>query len=145
MTSRFDHADDSAGFLFWQASVLWRRKVENTLRPFDLTHIQFVLLASIGYLTKHTPWITQNELAIHTHCDVTMTSQVLRLLEKKGHIFRFTKPGDERAKHPKLTPKGTQLLKKVLPEVEKTDALFFGKLEKDQKNFIHMLKQLRKV
>jgi hypothetical protein len=38
--------DKSPGFLLWQVTLRWQRKVTIALAPLDLTHVQFVLLAT---------------------------------------------------------------------------------------------------
>ena len=43
--SRFHVANESYGLLFWQVSTLWQRKIKESLRPYDLTHTQYVILA----------------------------------------------------------------------------------------------------
>lgn len=77
-------ADDSPGFLLWRVYFVWKRNIEAALAPYDLTHVQFVLLAAIGYLAKDGSVVSQRDLAQFTACDVTMTSQVVRGLEKKA-------------------------------------------------------------
>lgn len=82
--TQFTGPEDSPGFLLWQVSTEWRRQVENALVPLNITHPQFVILASTGWLTREKYEVSQVELARHCKIDVTMTSQILRALEKKG-------------------------------------------------------------
>lgn len=82
--SQFDEAGKSPGFLLWQVSMAWRRHIENALMNLDLTHPQFVLLASVGWMAQNGNAVAQIDLARHCKMDITMTSQVLRTLEKKG-------------------------------------------------------------
>lgn len=126
--SHFEGPEHSPGFLLWQVSTKWRRAIETALATIDLTHPQFVLLANLGWLTRHRADVTQVELARQCSTDVNMTSQVLRSLEKKGFIERHRREGDERAKFPHLTEKGAKLVEKAIPLVEQVDERFFGKL-----------------
>lgn len=143
--SRFEGPDQSPGFLLWQVSTKWRREVEAALKTLNLTHPQFVLLASLGWLTRHHTDVTQIELARHCKTDVNMTSQVLRSLEQKGYIERHRREGDERSKLPKLTKKGSMLVKQAIPLVEKVDDDFFGKLgSKTTNEYIDILQKLAK-
>ena len=87
-------------------STKWRREIEAALATLNLTHPQFVLLASLGWLTRHHMDVTQVELARHCGTDVNMTSQVLRSLEQKGYIERHRRKGDERSKLPRATETG---------------------------------------
>lgn len=140
--SRFQKAEESPGFLLWQVTLLWRRKIEAILHPHGLTHVQFVLLAGLWYLTKDGKAITQKDVANFTRCDVTMTSQVLRSLEKKGLLIRQQKQGDERAKYPELTPAGLDKLKGAMKTVESVDQEFFDSLEGNLQEFRKCLQVL---
>lgn len=141
--TQFEGPEHSPGFLLWQVSTKWRREIETTLATLNLTHPQFVLLASLGWLTRHHADVTQVELARHCSTDVNMTSQVLRSLEQKGYIQRHRREGDERSKCPRLTEKGVKLVEQAIPLVENVDDEFFGHLnEKTTKKFISILQKL---
>ena len=94
--SQFEGPEQSSGFLLWQVSTEWRRRIETALATLDLTHPQFVLLASVGWLTRNGGQVTQVELARHCKTDITMNSQILRTLEKKGYIERRQREGVRR-------------------------------------------------
>src|SRR5207247_6348908 len=90
---------DSPGFLLWRASLRWQRLMTGSLRPYGLTHVQFVLLASLWWLTKkggERP--SQRRLADFAATDPMMTSQVLRALERRGLVVRSSHPTDSRAR-----------------------------------------------
>lgn len=141
--SHYEGPEKSPGFLLWQVSTKWRRALETALATLNLTHPQFVLLASLGWLTRHHTDITQVELARHCGTDVNMTSQVLRSLEQKGYIERHRREGDERSKFPRLTQMGAKLVEQAIPLVEKVDDEFFGKLDSDTiKGYINILQKL---
>lgn len=141
--SHFEGPEHSPGFLLWQVSTKWRREIETALATLNLTHPQFVLLSSLGWLTRHHTDVTQVELARHCSTDVNMTSQVLRSLEQKGYIERHKREGDERSKLPKLTEKGAKLVEQAIPLVEKVDDDFFGKLGLETTNeYIDILMKL---
>src|SRR3954447_5865618 len=84
-------ADESPGFLLWQVTNRWQAAQRAALKPFGLTHVQFVLLASLTWLEGDGP-ITQRRLAEHAASDPMMTSQVLRLLERRGLVSRTPHP-----------------------------------------------------
>lgn len=140
--SQFDGPEQSPGFLLWQVSTQWRRQIEAALTTLGLTHPQFVLLASVGWLTRNHANITQVELARHCSMDITMTSQVLRALEKKGFIERQKRNGDERSKFPRLTKSGAEIVEQALPLVETVDLKFFDKLGQDMSKCIEILQKL---
>ena len=56
------------------------------LEPYDLTHVQFVLLTSLWWLGDHEDRPpTQARLAQHAGTDPMMTSQVTRKLETRAY------------------------------------------------------------
>jgi DNA-binding MarR family transcriptional regulator len=140
--SHFEGPEESPGFLLWQVSTKWRRQIEAKLAALDLSHPQFVILASIRWLTRNGKLVTQVELARHAGTDINMTSQILRTLEKKGLIERQRREGDERSKFPSLTKSGSALIERALPIVETVDHAFFAKLQQDTKKCIEILQKL---
>jgi DNA-binding MarR family transcriptional regulator len=138
----FNETHDSTGFLLWQVTSVWQRRIAEALKDHGLTQVQFVLLAGILWLSKQEKWITQVMLARHTKLDVMMTSQVLRNLESKGFLERSLHPTDTRAKILKLTSLGLKSTKKAIPAVEKVDMEFFGTLGAKQKDFNASLSKL---
>lgn len=131
-----------AGQILWQVASKWRRQIELALTPLDLTHTQFILLASIDELTSDGTDITQRELARHANLDITMTSQIVRTLEQKGFIERRVRPGDDRSKFPHLTRQGQFLVEQAIPVVEEIDSIFFDHLRSDTKKCVDLLHKL---
>jgi DNA-binding MarR family transcriptional regulator len=124
--SRFTRPEDSTGYLLWQVTHAWQRQLEQALAALDLTHLQFVLLAGIGWLTRNGDLLTQVELAAFCQIDVMQISQVVRKLEAKKLIRRTIHPTDTRAKVLVLTPIGQTKLQAALPLVEQLDAAYFA-------------------
>jgi DNA-binding MarR family transcriptional regulator len=142
---QFENADDSPGFLLWQVSSMWQRRINAGLRPFDLTHAQFVLLASLAWLASDDKALTQAELASHAKMDAMMVSNVLRTLEQKGLIARTPHPTDTRAKSLTVTSKGRNLASQVVHLVESIDREFFSQLEGKVGEFnLHLQKLILK-
>lgn len=135
-------ANDSTGFLLWQVTALWQRKIAATLRPYGLTQVQFALLASLLWLSNKKTLITQTMLAQHTKLDGMMTSQVLRALEKKGFIERQPHPSDTRAKILSLTALGRKRIWAAVPAVEAADTEFFSAMSVKLKHFNASLRAL---
>lgn len=119
-------ADDSTGFLLWQLTTLWQRAIAAALKPHGLTQVQFVLLASLLWLSDKEECVTQVRLARHSKLDVMMTSQVLRSLELRGLILRRSHPTDTRARSLELTPSGRNVAVATIPVIEEVDDVFFG-------------------
>lgn len=140
--SLYEGPEKSPGFLLWHLSTAWRTLIEAVLKPLDLTHPQFVILATLGWLTRNGDLVTQIKVGKMAGLDPNTTSQILKGLEKKGLILR--KPClDGRAKNPFLTSLGKKILSKALPFVETTDAEFFKKLKGSEMQMI--LKLFKKL
>jgi DNA-binding MarR family transcriptional regulator len=135
-------ANDSTGFLLWQVTALWQRRIATALRPHGLTQVQFALLAGLLWLSQKERLITQAMLARHAKVDMMMTSQVLRTLESKGLIERRPHPHDARANILLLTKRGRACAWKAVPEVEQADELFFGELGARRNAFNGALRSL---
>jgi len=115
----------SPGFWLWHATLRWQREIAAVLTPFELTHVQFVLLSCAWWLNDHGLVPNQLELARQAGTDVKMTSEVVRKLEAKGLLERETDPRDTRARRLRITPRGAELALRAIEQVERADAAFF--------------------
>ncbi len=132
----------SPGFLLWHISTSWRTCIEATLKLMNLTHPQFVILATLGWLTRTGDRVTQVAIGRMAGLDPNTTSQILKGLERKDLIKRDSS-SDGRAKNPLLTSKGSEILAKALPAVESTDAQFFDSLtNKEMESMICIFQKL---
>jgi DNA-binding MarR family transcriptional regulator len=127
-TFSVEKAEDSSGFLLWQVTNLWQREIKKALEPFDLTHSQFVLMASIHWLALQKKDVTQILLSAHTKIDPMTTSTVLRTLQTKGLLERQEHLTDSRAKTVGLTDIGKKIIKQAVKTVETFDKTFFASL-----------------
>jgi DNA-binding MarR family transcriptional regulator len=118
--------DDSPGFLLWHVTLRWQRDIAAALAPLDLTHVQFVLLATAWWMNTHGERPNQLSLARQAGTDVKMTSQVLLKLEAKGLLEREVDAADTRAKRLRVTDRGVRLAKRAVATVEKVDGAFFA-------------------
>jgi len=140
--SRFSSLQESPGFLLWKVTNLWQRRQRAALKSLDLTHVQFVLLAGIAWLSRDDEPVTQAGLAQHAQMDPMMTSQVVRTLEKKGLVERVVHPRDSRAKSLHPTRRGLDLATRAMVLVEKTDDALFSPLEESSVCFVQLLQRL---
>jgi DNA-binding MarR family transcriptional regulator len=129
------------GFLLWRLSNRWQAAQRAALKPLGLTHVRFVLLASLAALEDGDP-ITQRRLSQHVALDPMMTSQVLRVLEDDGLVERRHHPADGRARSLHTTAKGRELALEATVVVEGCDELFFAQLGGDARAFIERLATL---
>ncbi|MCU7728126.1 MarR family transcriptional regulator [Actinoplanes sp. KI2] len=127
LASGYESADESPGLLLWQVTNRWQAAQRAALKPFDLTHVQFVLLATLTYLQDAGP-VTQKTLADLAATDPMMTSQVLRTLESRNLVHRPAHPTDRRARAVAVTGAGRDLANRAVVAVEACDAAFFAGL-----------------
>jgi DNA-binding MarR family transcriptional regulator len=139
--TEFDAARDSPGYLLWLMSNKWQAQQRLALKPFDLTHVQFVLLACVVYAPGPEP-LTQIQLAGRAETDPMMTSQVVRKLEAKGLVRRRASVLDKRAVSLEATVQGIDLANRALVAVESVDAEFFGALGAHVPKFVKMMRTL---
>ncbi len=139
----FKKAEDSHGFLLWQTTTLWQRKIKRALEDYDITHPQFVILATLLWFQSHGIETTQIQIAIWTKLDKMTVSNALRGLAGKGLVHRNEHEKDTRAKTVRLTKEGEKLAHQLVPVVERVDEIFFGKLSNAQKS--QLLEFMRKL
>lgn len=138
----FKTPEESPGYLLWRISSSWRTRIEETLKPLDLTHPQFVVLATTAWLTRNREHVNQIDISKAAGLDPNTISQILRGLEKKNFIQR-KRSINERSKNPKLTILGSGVLEKALPAVESADAQFFNVLATiETNNLVELFQKL---
>jgi DNA-binding MarR family transcriptional regulator len=144
LSTGFASAEESPGLLLWQVTNRWQAAQRAALRPYGLTHVQFVLLASLTWLAGASgETVTQRALADHAVTDPMMTSQVLRALEGRGLVVRGPHPQDARARALSVTAEGRALANRAVAAVEACDAAFFAALADGTPAFAHALRTLR--
>ncbi len=141
----FSDLEENAGFLMWQVSMLWQRKLKNGLDTIGITHAQFLLLAALSYLSTTQNIVSQQDLARHVRIDKMMTSKVLRTLQKKGLLSRKKNKMDTRARTLALSESGEELLKAASKIVDKIDQDFLMHLGLNSLSFQDDLRSLLKV
>lgn len=131
----------STGLMLWQVTNSWQREIRAALAPFDLTHVQFVLLAVLATVSDES-LITQRDLAERAASDPMMTSQVLRALEAKKLVERLPHPTDRRARTLKATSAGITLVNRANAAVEEADRAYFSALGEKVQGFTECLAAL---
>ena len=120
----------------------WHSMIKKELKKMNLTHPQFVVLASLAYLSQDSNEVTQVMISKLSGIDVMTVSQILNLLEKNDFVKRKEHSKDTRAKAVILSKKGEEVLQKAVPLVEQIDEIFFEKLDTDEEQFKHFLVRL---
>ena len=120
----------------------WHSMIKKELKKMNLTHPQFVVLASLAYLSQDSNEVTQVMISKLSGIDVMTVSQILNLLEKNDFVKRKEHSRDTRAKAVILNKKGEEILQKAVPLIEQIDEIFFKKLDTDEEQFKHFLVRL---
>ncbi len=140
--AEYKNHKESIGLLFWQSSMLWQRKIKQVLQSYNLTHTQFVILAVIEELSEQDICITQKRISDFSMIDVMTVSSAVRLLEKKGLIYRSPHETDTRANSISNTEEGKNCLKRAVIDVEGVDKTFFFENIEENVQFQNMLTEL---
>lgn len=132
------------GFLMLQISNLWAASHDKVLkRYYNLSHMQYAVLASVYWLVLHEEEVTQVRLAQHTKINPMTISKMLKGLEIKGYVYRTTHSADIRAKAVRLTEQGKEILNKAIRTIADVDANFFNFLGKNVVRFNGYMYALR--
>jgi DNA-binding MarR family transcriptional regulator len=133
----------SPAYQLWLATNAWQRLLRKALHPLNLTHVQFMILASTDLLSDNRcQCVTQADIVRFAALDENMTSQVVRNMVKAGLIERSAHPTDRRARELKLTARGSELAASALVEVRKVSAEFFSPLGSRGEELANMLRLL---
>ncbi|MWN90673.1 MULTISPECIES: MarR family winged helix-turn-helix transcriptional regulator [Gilliamella] len=143
--TQFQTDSESIGFVFMKTYSSWHTNIKNCLKKQSITHPQFIVLATLAYLSQQPDEITQVILSNKTNIDVMTISQILENLEKKDYIKRSCSIKDSRAKSIQLTQKGLNKANETVPLVEQIDKDFFSTLQGDKEQFMKMLLTLLKT
>jgi DNA-binding MarR family transcriptional regulator len=144
LATEFAHPDDSPGLLLWQVTNRWQQAQRAALKPLGLTHVQFVLLATLAWAEAGAA-VTQRQLADAAATDPMMTSQVVRALEQAGLVERAQHPVDGRARALRATAAGRDLADRAVAIVEACDREFFAPIGADVPAFAAALARLRRT
>ena len=112
-----DNHQESTGLLFARVYNAWHGRVKKALQKVGLTHPQFIILTSLGYLELQQDLVTQVNLATFSDMDVMTVSQV-------------------------LTDAGRERMNQALPLVEAIDQTYFGQLDSQVSDFNRLLLKL---
>lgn len=139
----FARPEDSPGFLLWQTTMVLQRQIKRALEPYDISHPQFVIMATLMWFEAHHYDTTQILIVNWTKLDKMTVSKSLKKLVALGYVNRIEHEIDTRAKSVTLTKKGKEKVCTLVPIVEGIDRLFFGKAShKEHESLVHILGKL---
>lgn len=117
---------NAVGFVLWRVVHRYERELEAALRPLDLTHLQFTLLALTAWAQKRGGLPTQAELARAGAIHVMQVSHVLKALERKALIARSVAQANVTAKNVAVTAAGLERLRAAFPIAMNVQRRLFG-------------------
>ncbi|MBW2454431.1 MAG: MarR family transcriptional regulator [Deltaproteobacteria bacterium] len=142
--SRGAHDPEAIACGLWRASLLWRRAVQQALRPLELTLSEYLVLASLVRLTAGDGEAqSQRELADDAGLDPMTTSQAVRSLDDRGLLTREVNYVDGRRWLVLPTPRGEALHERAAPEVQSVSVSFVAPLGAQLPRFGRLLGKLR--
>ncbi len=123
--------DIKYGFLFRRlVQINSRLFIEEvgSLEP-DMTPVQFSILTTLSQKGQ----LDQNGLALEVALERSSVAEILPRLEARGLVERKQSLDDKRVKLVKLTRKGTLVVKRLLPIVQRAHDLTLGILSEDER------------
>ncbi|WP_328494608.1 MarR family transcriptional regulator [Streptomyces sp. NBC_00414] len=106
------------GYLVWRLANKWRVAVDQALAPLNLTHAQYVLLASLSGMERTGRPPSQRELADHTGLEALYVSKLARALESAGLVARTRDTEDTRVVRLALTEEGRTTVRPAIDAVQ---------------------------
>jgi DNA-binding MarR family transcriptional regulator len=106
------------GYLVWRLANKWRTAVDQALAPLNLTHAQYVLLASLSGMERSGRQPSQRELADHTGLEALYVSKLARSLESAGLVGRTRDTEDTRVVRLALTDEGRTTVRPAIDAVQ---------------------------
>ena len=109
--------EPTPGYQVWRLAMKWQAAVDRAVAPFELTHAQYSLLASLRGLTRSGDKPSQRELAgLHrSRPDLRVEARSHARTEGSGRARPH--PADTRAVELSLTTRGTQLIDRAIKVV----------------------------
>ncbi|MEV4315177.1 MarR family transcriptional regulator [Actinocrispum sp. NPDC049592] len=134
----------SPGYWLHQAALAWKAELDNALKALGLTHTQFILLATTGWLERSTGAPPgQQEVAEGAGADRQMTSRVIRTLEERGLVTRLPHESNTRAFRLTLTSEGRELTHSAITIAHQVDTHFFGADHDDLRDELRTISERR--
>ena len=134
---------DSVGLQLWVAYNKWHSEVMKLLKPLNINHTQFVILASILWCNKNKNETTQTEVVNITGLDKMTLSKSMKAQVADDLITKDKGVRDSRSFSLRLTKTGEALTINAIAQVEELDQLYFESLKGERGRFISLLAGLQ--
>ena len=135
---------ESLGFQFWKLHAQWQKRVAEVLVPFNITHTQFVILASIAWFEEQKISPSQAQVAKLMNLEKMTFSKAVRQLETKKLVKRKVSKKDARVRSLSLKPKALETVPQAMLAIEAIDKEVFGALGDHKQTFNKILLILNK-
>ncbi len=135
-------AEKIPGYLLWQVSKLWQRRLNAALKGLGLSSTQAIILINVPRLTREKRTVTQMLLAEVTKIDRMTLSQSIRTLERNGLVKRITASSNKRANHVELTPTGGKVAMQALQYIISAHQTFFSPLAEQTDEYVALTQTL---
>jgi MarR family transcriptional regulator, organic hydroperoxide resistance regulator len=128
MSEKDGEARPLTGSFIWRLALKWRVAVDRALAPIDLTHAQYVFLASLYGLSRQGKRPSQRALAEFSGLEPMYISKLARALEQAGFLMREPNSADPRAFHLTLTNRGEEIMQVAFARVSELHDLLLAPL-----------------
>jgi MarR family transcriptional regulator for hemolysin len=135
-------AEAIPGFLLWQVSKLWQRRLALALEDLQLPPTQAVVLANVLRLSEEGLSVTQAALSKATKVDRMTASQTLTALERKRLITRRISEQDSRTNQIRLSDRGRKVAFETVARLAAAHEEFFRPLKRDENAVVAYLQTL---
>ncbi len=113
--SALSQPNDAVGFLLWQAVLVYQSRVERCLSSIGITHLQFAVLATAGWLSLSAPEVSQRDIVKQSGIKEAQVSLMIKALRIKGLLIQEAGGRDPRVRAIRLTAHGARVLESALP------------------------------
>jgi DNA-binding MarR family transcriptional regulator len=138
-TVTMDAVYTAPGYLFRRMQQIAVAIFIEECKAFDLTPVQYAALIAI----RTHPGIDATRLSAVIAFDRSTLGSVIERLEAKSYVERKPAPEDKRVKLLHLTKAGLNLLREIMPSVDRVQARILQPLKPaDRKTLLTLLEQL---
>lgn len=107
--------DEAVGFLLWRTLLVYQRRAEDVLADVGLTHLQFAVLATAGWLALSSPEVIQRHIVKQSGIKEAQVSLMIKALRMKGMLLQEAGLADPRVRAIRLTEHGARSLEAAIP------------------------------
>ncbi len=137
MNSFINKPKNSVGFQFWRLHNYWQKRIIQELSLYEITHTQFVILASIKWFFEQSKEPTQAEISRLTGIEKMTLSKAIAQLDKMSFVTKYKDNNDTRSICVSLTEKAHKIIPKLIKIVENIDEEVFSTTKEADKDLLN--------